>query len=901
LNPNSPNTNRQYEISFQIAPFDHSRPLIIDPVLSYSTYLGGTNLDYAYGIAVDSAGNAYVTGATDSLDFPVVGPLQASGGGTCYDDLNYPFNCFDAFVAKLNPAGTALIYSTFLGGSNDDRAAAIAVDPSGSAYIAGYTVSTDFPTVNPFQPAFGGGSCGTGGTACFDAFVTKLNPAGSALVYSTYLGGKGNDIASGISVDSFGAAYVVGSTSAGSFPVTSSPLQAVYGGGVYNAFVTKLNPAGNTAAYSTFLGGSGEDHGAAIAVDSSGDALVTGYTLSTNFPTRFPLQPTLAGGTCGTSPCFDAFVSKINPAGSALVYSTYLGGTGGDYGYGIALDIAGDAFVTGLTTSMDFPVTPGAFQISGGGTNYDAYILKLNPAGSALIYSTYLGGLGSEVGYAIAADSAGNACVAGYSYGQGFPLASPLQSSNAFLDDAFVTKINPPGSALIFSTYLGGGGNDLAQGIAVDPSGSVYLAGATFSTNFPVTAGALKTSYGGGGYNAFVSKISNLNLPVIAFSPAKVLFANQGVNTASPPTTVILSNTGDAPLQISSLTANNDFAVTSNCGATVAPAGSCTLSITFTPVDYGSRTGTVTVTDNAWGSPHLLSLMGAGITAPTVALSPSTLDFGNQPAGTASPTLPVTLTNLAVVTLNISSISAGPGFSQTNNCPSALPGGASCTLQVEFSPTSVGAFADQVTLVDDAPPGNPNLIVVTGSGTGPSAGLSPANFIFADQMVTIASAPQTFTLTSSGTAPLLVSGIAATGRFTQTNNCPGSLAVAATCLIRVTFTPNTGGASPGAIVISDNAFGSPQSVALSGNGIVPARQPFGGPLPPPPVAPPSSPGLIFELPPTPGRFHGKPKRHLGRSAIPWLYRRRARGSAPSLNGIRPRPNLSVVGSCWTKG
>jgi Beta-propeller repeat/HYDIN/CFA65/VesB-like, Ig-like domain len=828
------------QLRFEVKNYDPARPLVIDPVLSYSTYLGGTNLDYAYGLAVDSGGNAYVAGMTDSLDFPAVGSIQAAGGGTCTDDLKYPFNCFDAFVAKLNPTGTALVYSTFLGGSNDDRAAAIAVDSSGNAYVTGYTVSGDFPTANAFQSAFGGGSCGTSGTPCFDAFVAKLNATGSALVYSTYLGGRGNDIASGIRVDSLGAAYVVGSTSSPNFPVSPSPLQAVFGGGVYNAFITKLNPTGNTAAYSTYLGGSGEDHGVAIAVDASGDAFITGYTISGNFPTKVPLQNSWAGGTCGTTPCFDAFVSKLNPGGSALVYSTYLGGTGGDYGYGIAIDSSGDAFVTGLTTSTNFPVAPGAFQSAGGGTNYDAFVAKLNPAGSALNYSTYFGGSATEVAYGIAVDTTGKAYVAGYAYGQGMPLASPLQSSCNFQDDAFVAKISSSGSALIFSSYLGGGGNDVAQGVAVDSAGSVYLAGGTYSTDFPVTPGALKTTYGGGAYNAFVTKISGIKLPVTTLSQTKVLFANQGVGTTSPPSTVSLTNNGDAALNISSITANNDFAVTSDCGSVVATGASCHLYITFSPADFGNRTGTVTVTDNTWGSPHLISLSGGGITSITVSLSPSTLDFGNQPASTTSASLPATLANLGSATLNIFGISTGPGFNQTNNCPAAIPSGASCTIQVSFSPYAGGTFSSQLAVSDDAPAGNPYLVTLTGTGTGAGATFSSASLVFGDQYLSTTSTAQTVTVTSSGTANLIISGISTSGPFAQTSNCLGSLKVGTSCTINVSFKPITSGANSGSIVMSDNAYNSPQAVTLSGNGTVPPRQAFGVPL-------------------SPGKVHGKHK------------------------------------------
>ncbi|HEV2232875.1 MAG TPA: SBBP repeat-containing protein, partial [Terriglobia bacterium] len=739
------------QIGFEVAAYDHTKPLVIDPVLSYSTYLGGSNFDYAYGIAIDPAGNAYVTGQTDSVDFPNLGQVQSSGGGTCTDDLLSPFVCFDAFVAKLNPAGTALIYSTFLGGSNQDYGTGIAVDSSGNAYVTGYTLSTDFPTLNPFQAANAGGNCGTSlaPLPCYDSFVTKLDATGTALVYSTYLGGTGFDLASGISVDPSGAAYVVGSTSSTNFPVTGQPLQAAYGGGLYNAFVTKLNPAGSTIAYSTYLGGSREDHGAAIVIDSTGEAFITGYTNSSNFPTMNPLQGALASGTCGLGPCFDAFIAKLNATGSALIYSTFFGGNGGDYGYGIAADAAGDAYITGLTTSTNLPVTPGAYQPTGGGTNYDAYVMKMNPAGSALIYSTYLGGIGGEVANGIAVDLSGNAYVTGYNHGGAFPIASPLQSINNGFTDAFVAKMNAAGSALIFSTYLGGSGNDVGQGIAVDTSGNVFVVGGTFSADFPVTAGALKTTYGGGAYNAFVAKISDLILPVSSLSPTSIVFPGQGITTTSSPITVRLTNNGDATLVISSITATGDFAVTNDCGSSVLPGVGCILSITSTPTVFGPLFGTVTVTDNAWESPHVISLTGNGIPSSIVTLSPSTLTFGQQLVGATSPAQAVTLTNTGDATLNITSIAAGGSFSQTNNCSAVIIVGGGCVLHVTFSPTSRGTTVNQVTITDDGP-GNPQALVLTGVGIGPAISLSSATLSFGNQLVNTTGAAQTVILTSSG-------------------------------------------------------------------------------------------------------------------------------------------------------
>ncbi len=464
-------------VSFEVASYDPGKTLVIDPVLVYSTYVGGSNYDQGEGIAVDSAGNAYVTGYTASPDFPTANPLQTVSGGNG-----------DVFVAKLNPAGSALVYSTYLGGSNGEDARGIAVDSAGNAYVTGYTSSTDFPTAKPLQPTSDGD----------DAFVAKLNPTGSALLYSTYLGGNNTDVGNGIAVDSEQNAYVTGYTYSSDFP-TAHPLQSVYGGNP-DVFVAKLNPTGSVLLYSTYLGGSDYDLGFGIAVDSAGNAYVTGGTLSSNFPTANPLQTFSSGGR--------VFVAKLNPTGSALLYSSYLGGS---LARGIAVDSGGNAYVTGYTTSPYFPTVNPLQAVYGGGVNYgDAFVTKLNPAGSALVYSTYLGGSGEEQGFGIAVDSSGNAYVTGYTTSTNFPTANPLQpvsgGGNGFLNgDAFVSKLNPGGSALVYSTYLGGSGDDEGYGIAADSAGNAYATGYTTSTDFP-SADPLQPFFGGV-QDAFVTKI----------------------------------------------------------------------------------------------------------------------------------------------------------------------------------------------------------------------------------------------------------------------------------------------------------------------------------------------------------------------------------------------------------
>jgi hypothetical protein len=475
-------------VGFEIAEYDLRRPLFIDPLV-YSTYLGGGGDDLGWGIAVDGAGNAYVTGYTTSTNFPTKNPLQpdhAVGGS----------NGYDAFVAKLNPAGSALVYSTYLGGSGDDYGSGIAVDSAGNAYVSGTTFSTDFPTKNPFQPANAGfanvfltkinpaGSAlvystylgGSGGDEGFsiavdgagnayltgltlsddfptmnplqparggdsDAFVTKINPAGSALVYSTYLGGGQDEYGFGVAADTAGNAYVTGQTFSINFP-TMNPLQPLYGGGDGNAFVTKINATGSALVYSTFLGGSDRDLGNGIAIDTAGNAYVTGEAHSFDFPTTPGAFRTVCNG--GSGDCAsngDAFVAKINTTGSPLVYSTFLGGSGGDNGYGIAVDSAGNAYVAGGTDSADFPVTPGAFQtvcdVSGNGCG-SAFVTQLNTTGSALVYSTYLGD--SDVSLGIAVDSECHAYVTGFTQSTAFPTKRPFQAANAGGSDAFVTK-----------------------------------------------------------------------------------------------------------------------------------------------------------------------------------------------------------------------------------------------------------------------------------------------------------------------------------------------------------------------------------------------------------------------------------------------------------------------------
>jgi hypothetical protein len=535
----SPSSPIQH-IALQVASYDTSKPLIIDPVLSWATYLGGSGTDNPLSIAVDTAGQAYVTGHTNtpSSGFPdTAGSAiqNAYGGGS-----------FDAFVTKLNAAGTALVYSTYLGGSGQDIGQSIAVDSAGNAYVTGYTSTSGsgFPGTagSSIQNSNGGGN---------DAFVTKLNATGTALLYSTYLGGSGDDQGWGIALDTTNNAYITGftTTSGSGFPGTAGSLiqNTNGGGGIYgDAFVTKLNAAGTALVYSTYLGGSGNDAGYlnGIAVDTAGQAYVTGFTDTpgSGFPgtAGSSIQNSNGGGQ-------DAFVTKLNAAGTALVYSTYLGGTGTDISYGIAVDTGGQAYVTGQTNTpgSGFPGTAGSsIQSTHAGGPWDAFVTKLNAAGTALFYSTYLGGSGDDQGKGIALDSAGNAFVAGTTTtaGSGFPgtAGSPVQSTNGGGFDAFVTKLNTAGTALVSSTYLGGSGTDGGSRIAVDTAGQAYVTGQTNTagSGFPGTAASSIQGTNAGDYDGFVTKIQFV-IPV-----------NIDIKPGSFPNSINLGSNGTVPVAI---------------------------------------------------------------------------------------------------------------------------------------------------------------------------------------------------------------------------------------------------------------------------------------------------------------------------------------------------------------
>lgn len=503
-------------VGFAVGSYDKSLPLIIDPTLVYSTYLGGLQSDGARGIYVDNLGNQYIAGFTASSSFPISNALQPDyGGGT-----------FDAYVSKINPTGTGFIYSTFLGSSGDDRVSKLQVNSLGEVYLAGRTNSTTFPTLNPIQASFGGGSS--------DGFVAKLNATGSALVFSTYLGGDGQDEPSDLELDYSGNIFIDGITQSSNYP-TVNAYQATLNG-IQDAFLTKISSQGTNISYSTYFGGSAADTGYGLAVDSAGNAYISGYTLSQDIPVQNAIQATFGGGEG------DAYVTKFSVAGTSLVFSTYLGGSGNDVGENCSVDSTGRLYVTGYTSSTNFPThTP--IQATNHGSD-DVFFARLSSNGSALEYSTYYGGSLSDIGSSPKFDAEGNLYLIGYTESTNFPTLNPVQATNAGGIDAFIIKADPAGSAILYATYLGGSNTDYGIDLAVDNNFSVYAMGDTISSDFPLVSSL--RSYGGD-QDAFLSKIYELTVtPTNTSTPTATPTdtpTNTPTDTATPTITPTASPT----------------------------------------------------------------------------------------------------------------------------------------------------------------------------------------------------------------------------------------------------------------------------------------------------------------------------------------------------------------------
>ena len=469
-------------VGFRLAAHDAGRPLVIDPGIAYSTFHGGSGggedeeIEYTTGLAVDTAGSAYVTGLTISNNFPTTtGAFDVTRAGG------------DAFVSKFSPDGSQLEYSTFLGGSSADNGLAIAVGPDGSAYVAGTTRSADFPlTPNAYDSTLG----------VSDVFVTRLHPSGASLLYSTFLGGAnqssgesdpGYESPSAVAVGPQGTAVVAGDTASPDFPTTPGAYDRTLNGGIADAFVASLDTTSPALVYSTLVGGANSDHLLGLAVDAEGHAHIAGYTHSPDYPTT----PAAIDRVFDGEP--EAFLTKVAPDATALSYSTFLGGSDQDFGADVAVDVAGNAYITGFTSSPDFPTTPGAFQADRRGPT-DAFVAKVPPSGAALDYATLIGSGYYDNPGGIDVDLEGRAVIAGTSSG-GYPTTPDAHRTTFDSQDVFLTRFTATGSSLSYSTALGGTAYELARDVAVDPRGNAYVTGQAYSEDFPVTSGAFDEHY----------------------------------------------------------------------------------------------------------------------------------------------------------------------------------------------------------------------------------------------------------------------------------------------------------------------------------------------------------------------------------------------------------------------
>ncbi|HET6203435.1 MAG TPA: hypothetical protein VFI25_11615 [Planctomycetota bacterium] len=472
--------------AFALRGLEPGGAAVIDPGLEWSTYLGGSSYEFSWAITGDPAGSVTVAGETAASNFPVTpGAYDTSYNGS-------PAPTADVTVSRFDAGTGSLLFSTYLGGSGGDKPFGILGDGAGGVIVVGNTASSNFPvTPGALDTSLGGPS---------DGFVARLDGAGSALLFSTFLGGASDgDIVQAAARDPSGAITVAGVTSSGDFPVTPGAFDTSLQGSS-DAFVSRLDPSGSTLLYSTLLGGGSGDVAQALGLDATGAAIVSGVTSSSDFPVTPGAFDTSSQGSS------DVFVTRLNAAGSALLYSTYLGGGNGDVAEDLAVDAAGVATVVGVTSSNDFPTTPGAFQTGGQGPS-DAFVARLDASGSGLVFSTLLGGGGGDVGRGVRLAPSGAAVVTGDTSSSDFPTTpGAFDTTPQGSSDAFVSFVDPTGSALLYSTFLGGGGADGGHAVALLSSNALVASGVTNSSNFPTTPGALDSSLGGAG-DGFVSRL----------------------------------------------------------------------------------------------------------------------------------------------------------------------------------------------------------------------------------------------------------------------------------------------------------------------------------------------------------------------------------------------------------
>jgi hypothetical protein len=836
-----------HRVAFEVGAFDHSRTLVIDPVLDFAASFGtGSNSTILNSVAVDSGGNAYVAGETCDTSYPVTAGALKQGGGSLL-----ALDCYDIVVSKFDPTGSTLLYSTYIGGQSEITATGrIVVDAAGELYLAGVTTASDFPTTaNAFQKQFKGGTCDYGPflkqKPCSDGLLLKLSADGSTLLFATFLGGERADLATSLVVDpATQDVYVTGATNSTTFPTAGAPVQAAYGGGscvddaapCFDAFVSKFSSDGSALLASTYWGGNDNDYGSDIALDATGNVYVTGNSTSTNFTTTTGAFQT---AHAGTTPQPDAFVVKLNPALSTLQYSTLIGGDAYDLAFALRVDSTGAAYITGSTASSNFPTTAGVFQTSYAGPANadcpdaidsslldqpscgDVFVTKLNSAGSALVFSTLLGGSQPDIAFNLALDSAKNVWVFGGTNSTDFPFTPDAYYQTGSL---FLTELSPDGKNELFSTPLGAGG--LSLGLAIDSTDSVFVAGQ--ASIFSVTPGAYSTNNGGG---VFLAKFSpgtarpgvQLSGTSLSFTPPAVVTA---VNSASAPQSVTLTNNGTGTLHLA-LTLVPPFGVTTppfsesdNCGSSLAAGANCTISAVFQPTTAAFNQGTlIQITSDAPGSPQTISLNGSSGIIESASFTPAALNFPGQAPGTTSAS--------QMSNLNGSATSANSFFVRPTSNP--VIGGANladfavdtsqcsvaanaCLLTVSFKPVGATPVNRTATVTVPTQAANsPEVLTLT--GTVSTTPVISTSGLFLSPTVVGQTFNGSLAITNTGGAALGVTGVTVSGvnasDFTvQSNiNCgpfPFSLASQGLCALGVAFKPSAPGNRTATLTFADN-------------------------------------------------------------------------------------------------
>ncbi len=734
--------SRNGRVSFRVGSYDHSRPLVIDPVLTFSTYLDGGAADNITAVTTDSSGNIYVTGFTNSANFPTSKPFQPASG--CGMD-----SCQFVFITKLDPTGKNLLYSTYLGGGFLDFGAAIAVDAQGDAIVAGISSSSNFPHAGSLPARSFQVDC---------YFIASLTPDGSALNYSGLIGGSEGEYAANngrLAVDAAGNAYLAGLTDDATFPLTSGTLSSSFSGYPDSiTFVMKVAPSGQLL-YSTVIPGNVPYDGAdvfanlflptTIRVDASGQATVAGRGGLGLPTTAGVVAPNFPNATNATDP-EAGFILQLNPTASALNFATYIPGT--DSVGGMAVDAKGNYYFAGETSETNLPTSPNAYQktatVSKEGGIESGFILELNSQVSSVLGATYLNGTNSSVNLgtslsALALDSRGNVFVGGVTGSADFPLQNPLTAEWVYgtsTVNMVLATLPPDLSSLSFGSYLSPADGiypgSVPAALTVDANDNYIVAGTTYATDFPTTAGSFQPSLppgasGSGTYygHTFLAKI-NMSIPAPSVcSDSWNVNLGQVTALTTESVTLNVTNCGNAPLSINAITSSVATVTTAQSCGSVAPGAICPITLVFSPIDSTGSGGTITLADNAAVSPQVINVSGQGL-APKLSPQSNPINMGHYLVGTQGPAYALLLQNQGNAPLTISSISVtGSGFSiSQNGCTGQIPNPGACVVNLVFAPTVPGAASGALTIASNDPV-HPQLVIPL-SGTGDSAYAAPS-------------------------------------------------------------------------------------------------------------------------------------------------------------------------------